>query len=209
MELFMKYGIMKICFIESIILMTIASANDGLTASVSKQLPPLETFIIEPIELEHISVWIPAAKAGPFINSSCMPETDCSYSCVLPATVNHTKTDFCPDGVARLLAEYTARYHEQTLPLTIFNGWQWEYSYSLSQFETSIYELPKRGGNWEGSWEAILTYSIGSVEAQWLQISPLNNVTNITDDNRQKSHIEVRTFDSLRTRDGYPKERPL
>ena len=205
----MLYKITRICFVILIIFRSAALAGDETTASFSKQLPPLETFIIEPIQLEHIIVWIPAAKAGPFINKSCRPETNCLYSCVLPATVNHTKTEFCPDGVAKLLAEYTARYHEQSLPLTIFNGWQWEYSYSLSQFETVTYDLPARTGCWEGSWEAVLTQSIGSIEARWLQISPSDNEANISDGDKQKSQIEVMTFDSLRTRDGYPKERQI
>lgn len=209
MKQFMICKIMKICFFVLIILVTIALADDELESSISKQLPPLETLIIEPIELEHISVWVPAAKAGPFINSSCMSKTNCLYSCVLPATVNHTKTEFCPDGVAKLLAQYAAHYHEQTLPLTIFNGWQWECSYSLSQFETVAYDLPERTGCWEGSWEAVLIQSLGFVEAQWLQVSPSDNVTNISDGDNQKSRIEIRTFDSLRIRNGYPKERQL
>jgi hypothetical protein len=199
----------NICLVISIIFVTTVLADDELVESDSKQLPPLETFIIEPIELEHISVWIPAAKAGPFINRSCLAKTDCLYSCVLPAAVNHTKTEFCPDGVAKLLAEYTARYHEQTLPLTVFNGWRWEYSYSLSQFETVTYDLPERGGCWEGSWEAMLTQSVGSVEAQWLQVSPSDETTYNSEIDKQKSQIEVRTFNSLRTRNGYPKERKL
>lgn len=205
----MIYKIMKICFIVSIVLATTALADDELAASVSPQLPPLEVFVIEPVELEQISVWVPVAKAGPFINRSCVPKTNCLYSCVLPATVNHTKTEFCPDGVAKLLAEYTARYHEQRLPLTIFNGWQWECSYSLCQFETVTYDLPERTGCWEGSWEAVLIQSVGSVEAQWLQVSPSDETGSNSDSDKQKSQIEVRTFDSLRTRNGYPKERRL
>lgn len=205
------YKIKNICFILSIIPAAIALADmdEKPTTSVSPQLPPLETLIIEPIELEHISVWVPAAKAGPFMNQSCRPQTNRSYSCMLPATVNHTKSEFCLAGAARLLAEYTARYHEKSLPLTIFNGWQWEYSYSLSQFETVTYDLPERTGCWEDSLEAIQNYSIGSVEAQWLQIYTSDDVANVSDDDKQKSQIEVRTFDSLRTRNGYPKERRL
>jgi len=202
----MIFKFVRIYLFISIVLATAVLADDE---SDAKQLPPLETFIIEPIELEHIVVWIPAAKAGPFINQSCKTETNCLYSCELPATVIHTKTDFCPDGVARLLAEYTAHYHEQNLPLMIFNGWQWECPYSLSQFETVTYDLPERTGCWENSWEAILTHSIGSIEAQWLQIFPSDDVTNISDSNNQISQIEVRTFKSLRTRNGYPKERQL
>ena len=181
------YKIMKICCILLTILAAIvfADMDEEPTASVPSQLPPLETLIIEPIELEHISVWIPAAKAGPFMNQSCRPKTNCLYSCVLPATVNHTKTEFCPEAVARLLAECTARYHEQSLPLTIFNGWQWEYSYSLSQFDTVTYDLPERTGCWESSWEAILTHSVGSVEVQWLQIFSSKKMESISDSDKQ------------------------
>ena len=81
---------MRICFVVLMIFGYATFADDEMTASISKQLPPLETLIIEPIELEHISVWIPAGKAGPFINQSCRPKTNCVYSFVLPATVNPT-----------------------------------------------------------------------------------------------------------------------
>jgi hypothetical protein len=198
----MIYKIVKVSFVISVVLATTVLADDE---SVAKQLPPLETFIIEPVEMEHISIWVPAVKAGPFINKSCRPEINCSYSCVLPATVSHTKTDSCQDGVAKLLAGYAAGYHKQSLPLTIFNGWQWEYSYSLSQFETVTYDLPERTGCWESSWEAVLNQSTGSIEARWLQVSPSNKTESDSDNNKQKSQIEVKTFDSLRTRNGYPK----
>jgi hypothetical protein len=128
---------------------------------------------------------------------------------VLPATVHHTKTEFCPAELARLLAEHTAYYHEQSLPLTIFNGWQWEYSYSLCQFESVTYDLPQRGGCWENSWEAILTQSTGSTSFQWIEVSPLNKFAGKPDSGERRSHIEVKTFNSMRTRDGYPKNRQL
>jgi len=180
-------------------------ANDE---RIDAELPPIETIILEPIELENISIWVPAAKTGPVINRSCQPKK-CSYSPMLAATVNHTRDDDCPEEVARLLAEYTAVYHEKSLPLTMFNGWQWEFSYSLCQFESVTYNLPSRGGCWESSWDAILTLSAGSADFKWVDILPSGNFLYKQLGDVQKSNIEVRTFSSMRIRDGYPKERKL
>lgn len=197
------------CLVVSLACSIIILANGDQATPNLPQLPPIETFLLEPVELENISLWVPAGKTGPLINRSCRPKKDCSYSCVLPASVHHTKTEVCPEEVARLLAEYAACYHEESLPLTIFNGWQWEYSYSLCQFETVAYDLPERGGCWEGSWEAILIQSIGSVDFQWVEVSSLDKSLRKSDEMGEKTHIEVRTFNSMRTRDGYPKKRKL
>jgi hypothetical protein len=198
----MEYKIIKSGLIILIILTIDALAEDY-------RLPPIETFIIEPIEVEQISIWVPAAKIGPVINNSCRTKKDCSYSCQLPSTVSHTKTETCPDDLARLLAVHTARYHEQSLPFTIFNGWQWEYTFGMGQFDSVTYYLPLRGGCWENSWEAILDQSTGSITGRWLQISQTNEPTDSKNDIGQSSQIEVRTFNSMRTRNGYPKERQL
>ena len=206
----MRYKVTSILCLAALLTHSeIFMADDSKRASNSSQLPPIETFLLEPIKLESVSVWVPAAKTGPLINRSCRPKKNCLYSCVLPASVHHTKTERCPKEVAGLLAEYTACYHEQSLPLTIFNGWQWEYSYSLCQFETVTYDLPERGGCWENSWEAILTQSTGSADFQWFQLSPSNEFVGKLSSSKPKSSIEVRTFDSMRTRDGYPKKRQL
>jgi len=205
----MIYKFAILCLVVSLIYSIVILADDNQARLDSHQLLPIETFLLEPIELENISIWVPAGKTGPLINRSCRPKTNCSYSCVLPATVHHTKTELCPKDVARLLAEYTACYHERSLPLTIFNGWQWEYSYSLCQFESVTYDLPQRGGCWENSWEAILTQSTGSADFEWLQVFPLGKFVGESDGNKQKSRIEVKTFNSMRTRDGYPKKRQL
>jgi hypothetical protein len=169
----------------------------------------IETILLEPVEMENMQLWVPADTTGAMINRACTTKTNCPYSFSLPASVVHTKTEDCPDGIARLLAEYTAGYQSGALPLTIFNGWQWEYSYSLCQFQSVSYDLPSRGGCWENTWEAILTQSTGSISFQWLQIpfadTSGNEPTNIT----QRSDIEVKTFSSVRTRDGYPKKRQL
>ena len=183
-------------------------ADDNQLTSHSSGLPPVETFLLEPVELENVCVWVPADKAGPFINMACQPRSG-SYSFVLGAKVEHTKTQTCPETAARLLAEYTARYHQEALPLTIFNGWQWEYSYSLCEFETVGYELDRHGGSWENSWEAILTQSVGSANCQWLQIRPFGEFVTKSGSDEQKSSIDVRSFSSMRTRDGYPKKRKL
>jgi len=183
------------------------SADNSHAASNSSQLPPIETFLLEPIQLENVCLWVPASKTGPLINRSCRLRENLVYSCALPAGVQHTKTKSCPNDLARLLAEYTACYHEASLPLTIFNGWQWEYSYNLCQFESGGYRLPARGGSWENSWEAILTQSVGSADSQWLRIAPSGDFLDRSADNKQQSSIKVRTFSYMRTRDGYPKKR--
>ncbi len=205
----MKYKIIILCSILLATVMPNVTANEDQQEQTPNPLPPIETLIIKPIELEQISIWVPAGKVGPLINNSCMPTTDNSYSCELPATVNHTKTQICPDGIARLLAEYTAPYYEWNLPLTIFNGWQWEYTYNLSQFENVNYELPKRGGCWENSWEAVLSQSIGISKMQWLPMTESDRKVEKSNDNNQQSRIQIQTFTSLRTRNGYPKEQQL
>jgi len=192
--------------VMSLICFKLILADNNQPASNSLRLPPIETFVIEPIELENVSTWVPAAKIGPRINRSCRANKNCSYSSVLPATVHHSKTELCPKEVARLLAEYTACYHEQSMPLTIFNGWQWEYSYSLCQFESGTYDLPGRGGSWENSWEAILTQSAGSACFQRMRIAPSGALSSKANSREQKSSIEVKTFSFMRTRDGYPKK---
>jgi len=203
----MIYKIAKYCLVVSLFNAIIVLSDDNHSVTVTQQLPPMETFVLEPFELENVSVWIPAVKTGPLINESCRPEKNCSFSCMLPANVHHTKTELCPEGVARLLAEYAAFYHEQSVPLTIFNGWQWEYSYGLWQFESVTYDLPERGGSWENLWEAVLTKTTGSADFQWFLVFPSGGLADKSDSNKQKSHIDVTTFNSIRTRDGYPKKR--
>ena len=183
-------------------------ASDKTSEEFDEKLPPMETFIMEPIEIENKSIWVPAAKVGPVINQSCRTKEG-SCSCLLPATVNHSKTDLCPDDVARLLAEQIAGYHEETLPLTILNGWQWEYLYSLGQYESDEYDMEERGGSWENSWEAILTSSVGCLQALWIPVSTSVDVKPKTDGNVNKSNIEIKTFNYMRTRDEYPKIRKL
>jgi hypothetical protein len=169
----------------------------------------MEALQLEPIELENICIWVPAAKFGPEINRSCRMRAGYSHSTLLPAAADHTKTESCPEEVARLLAEHTAGYQAGRLPLTILGGWRWEYSYSLSQFESSSFDLPARGGAWESCWEAILNESAGSIAAEWVRIYDWNDGTTEPEDGRHKSNIEIRTFSFMRTRDGYPKERKL
>lgn len=185
------------------------AADGGRTASDLSQLPPMETLLLEPIELENTCIWVPAAKFGPEINRSCIIRTGYSQSAVLPAAVDHTKAETCPEEAARLLAEYTADYQEDRLPLTILGGWRWEYSYSLSQFESSSFDLASRGGSWENCWEAILNESTGSISADWVHIYDSNDRTTKSEEGRLRSNIEIGTFSAMRTRDGYPKERKL
>jgi hypothetical protein len=183
-------------------LIGIIRANGRRAASDLSQLPPMETLLIEPIELENISVWVPGAKVGPEIKGY-------SHSALLLATVDHTKREPCPEEVARLLAEHTAGYHAGRLPLTILEGWRWEYSYSVSQFKLASYDLPERGGSWENCWEAVLNESAGSIAAEWVHIYDSSDQTTKPEDCGLKSKIEIRTFSAMRTRNGYPKERKL
>lgn len=170
-------------------------------------LPPIETFVLRPISIDSVSAWVPVDRIGPLVNRSCRPRRDCLHSCLLPARVQHEKADGCPDAIGRLLAERAAPCHERSLPLTIFNGWQWEYSYGVNQFEAAYYEVPARGGSWENSLEAVLTRSLGTIVGEWVQMPSEGNAPPIARVNPLTSRIEVTTFSSIRTRDDYPKTR--
>ncbi len=174
----------------------------------SLDLPAIETFVTEPTVIENVSIWVPAARSGPFINRSCRIKENMAFSSILPASVEHQKTDNCPDPIARILAELTSFYHSQSLPLTIFNGWLWEYTYSMCQYESVSYSLAQRGGCWENGWEAILNLSCGTSRIQVLELESLEEFT-VKKTLPAESTIEVKTFSSMRTRDGYPKERQL
>jgi len=180
-------------------------ADDG---QADFNLPAIETFVTEPAVIENISIWVPAARSGPFINRSCRIKENLAFSSVLPASVKHQKTQGCPDAIARILAELTSFYHFQSLPMTIFNGWQWEYTYSMCQYESVSYNLAQRGGCWENGWEAILNLSSGAIELKQLDIESAEKF-NVKETIPAESTIEVKTFSSMRTRDGYPKERQL
>ena len=188
---------------------SVTLARGGKEPAEQADLPPVETIILAPIELDNISIWVPANKTGPVINRFCYVWRNRSCSCVLPAEVRHTKSASCPAEVARLLAEYTVRYHEKNLPLTIFNGWQWEYSYSLCQYDSVTYDVPGLGGSWENSFEAVLTLSKGTLGCWWLEIPDKAGPGRQPENDGSESNIEVLRFDATRTRDGYPKIRRL
>ena len=195
----------SLIFVFFIISFTNCLADDG---QAGIELPAMETFVTEPTVIENISIWVPAARNGPFINRSCRIKENLTFSSVLPASISHQKTDACPGPIARILAELIAFYHAQSLPLTIFNGWQWEYSYSLCQYESVNYNLERRGGCWENAWEAILNFSCGMSRMQILELESLEKFS-LPKSIPSESIIEVKTFSSMRTRDGYPKERQL
>jgi hypothetical protein len=169
----------------------------------------LETFLIEPARVSTISVWVPTDRTGPIINRSCRPENNCTYSCTIASVVSHTKTESCLPGVARTLAECVAPHYESRLPLTIFNGWQWEYSFNICQYGAASYDLPARGGSWEASWEAILTYSVGEIGSAWIRACPGDQGQSDPNTFVPGSCIEIGTFDQMRLRNGYPKARKL
>lgn len=168
---------------------------------------PIETVILKPVQLETIDIWVPAVKTGPFINRSCRAQQNLTNSSELPAMIDHQKEKNCPPQPARILAELASCSREKVLPLTIFNGWQWEYSFSLCQFEKANYMLPERGGSWENCHEAILSVTNGEMVLGWLTASPSR--LDLLEETNTKSIIHVQTFSTMRTRDGYPKERKL
>lgn len=155
----------------------------------------LDIFVIEPVEVENICIWVPAEKTVPRINRSCMARGG-EFSFNLGASIKHSKDEKCYEGVGRILGEYTSGYYEESLPLTIFNGWQWEYSYNIAEFDKVSFTLERRGGAWENCWEAILNQSCGTVEGRWF---------NSKEKGIYKSEIEVSNFSYLRVRNGYPK----
>ena len=205
----MKDKLSRLCLVSLLVYLASISAAGSQSGDASVELPALETFILEGIELESAGFWVPAAKAGPVVNRACRGRSDSFFS-VLAAGVQHTKRQVCPEEVARLLAEYAARYHERSMPLTIFNGWQWEYSYSLCQFESVTFDLPAHGGSWESAWEAILTQTVGGVGFEWLRVPAVGEGSaGGSMGTEPQSRIEVKTFSSMRVRDGYPKKRQL
>jgi hypothetical protein len=170
-------------------------------------LPPLEAFVLDPIEIESVAIWIPADKMGPVINSGCSKTAgDRVYICQFPpTTVKHEKADACPDGIAGLLAEASSVPYKDSLPLTVFNGWQWE-PLTVPAYEEVTYYLSGYGGNWESSWEGILTRSLGSIKGRWLQNAPCEGQAT---ENAQgiQSQIDIVSFTSVTTRKDYPKRR--
>ena len=140
-------------YLSVVLFLILGAACAGDDGGASFDLPAMETFVTEPTIIENVSIWVPAARSGPFINRACVIKENLGFSLVLPASINHQKTGSCPDQTARILAELSSFYHYQSLPLTIFNGWQWEYTYSMCQYESVSYELPRRGGSWENGWD--------------------------------------------------------
>ena len=195
-------------YVSIILLLILGTACLADNGRADIDFPAMETFVIEPTVIENVSIWVPAARNGPFINRSCRIKENLTFSSVLPASISHQKTDACPGPIARILAELISFYHTQSLPLTIFNGWQWEYSYSLCQYESANYNLKQRGGCWENAWEAILNLSFGMSRMQLLELGSPEKFS-IKKTLPAESIIEIKAFSSMRTRDGYPKERQL
>ena len=193
----------------AVILTMTCPAQDGLAPQTIENLPPLETFILEPVKLNCVSIWVTADKVGPEINRACRPRFANMYSYALPVRIDHTKKEDCPESIARLLAEYTWSHHKENAPLTIFNGWKWEYAYSMSQYQTLTYDLPADGGSWEHCSEVILNSISGDICGKWLQITDAGQMSSTPKSGTSESHIEINTFSSIRTRHGYPKIRIL
>jgi hypothetical protein len=179
----------------------------GLVLAAPPDTPPLETFILDPIELQHLAIWVPADQTGPEINRSCRIRTACSNACTLPSAITHTRADDCPPPLARFLALYTWPYHRDSLPLTIMNGWQWTGDYNLAQLIVNSYDLPAHGGSWENCLEAIFSQTAASLCGRWLTLGVDHK--SVASAVKSESSLIVKTFPLLRTRYGYPKERLL
>lgn len=203
----MKNGLVVLCLVVIIACSNAVGTDEYAVTSAKLRVPPMETLLLPPVELEHISLWVPAAKFGPEINRSCQPKTGNSHSVVLSSAVDHTKTESCPEELARVLAEYTAGYHRQSLPLTILGTWRWEYFYSPCQFDLLSFDLPKYGGALEGSWEAMLTQSIGTIGPQWAHFSEAQDYFTVSNDDKADCRIKTTDFSGMRNRYGYPKVR--
>ncbi len=190
-----------------VLLVCISVINAGINPDrkIEDDSIPLETFIIKPIDLEHLDIWVPAAKAGPIFNRSCQPRRNCSYSAAMPANIRHKKKPGSLPQLARLLGEHAASFHKESLPLTIFNGWQWEYSYNLCQYVSEVYDLGEHGGSWENSFEAILSVTGGNADIVSMAFSRDGQLSFETFNPEQNSNIFVSTFSAMGNRYGYPK----
>ncbi|MBC8481486.1 MAG: hypothetical protein H8D47_02330 [Planctomycetes bacterium] len=198
---------MKLNFLSLSILLINTAAYEAFAASDSV-LPPIETCIISPAEVENVSIWVPAVKSGPFINRSCKPKRNLVQTSQLPVSIVHKKNNRCLDEVARMLAEQVHLYNECSLPLTIFNGWQWQSISDNSHYQQIYYCLAARGGCWENCSEAILNACYSRNELLWLRIDTEGNF-NVQPSDHASSNIELKTFSNVRTRNGYPKIRKL
>jgi len=196
-----------------LILTGILAGADRLYCRDRRPSAPLETLLLEPVEMDSVAFWIPADKYGPTINKSCVPRRNCLYAQQLHGRVEHTKAVHCPPTVALLLANTAADYHKATLPLTILNGWKWEPAVTLSAYESISYDLAgildfvNRQNSWELASETLLIQTTGSLRTQWLALSPAGKPAEAADKPPSQTAIDAISFTMLRTRDGYPKKR--
>ena len=165
-----------------------------------------ETFVVSQLQTVNFIAYVPAVQNGPFINRSCRARTGCTVSSNLPAIVIHRKTDDCMAYAGRILAESVWTYYKDSMPLTIFNGWQWQYNYGICQFKKSLYDLDRRGGCWETAMEAKLNCTFAGSKCNWLRI---NSDGSFSYKPAGESNIEILNFSNLRDRNGYPKNRKL
>ena len=198
----LSFAVISLLLAGSIVMGAGAKEQNVLKSS----LPEIETFVVLPPDIETICVWVPVDKVGPVINRACTAKKDCGYAKSLPADVHHDKDANCLDVVARLLAQAVSVLHADVLPLTIFNGWQWEYSYSMADYDEQVYKLPARGGSWENCSEAIYVKTFGRIVSGWIRLSDQSEEIVM---NGSESNITVETFIKMRIRNGYPKQRQL
>lgn len=191
-----------------LILILLISVPQNAIAAV-KKLPPIEVMISEPMAFENVSLWTIADMQGPITNMSCQVQNDCLSSIELKSYIEHTKNDACPTSVAFELAKYCQLYHQNDIPLTITDNWQWKCDNALSQFDSAGYDLPARGGSWQTCAEAVKTITSAKSQIEWINILDNKDFSDKDSTEPQNSNIEIRTFSEMRTRDGYPQETKL
>jgi len=171
-------------------------------------IAPLETFVIMPVTATPISIWVPADAMGPFSIHCAFRKSSGISQCQLPANVEHIKSQECPDGVARVLGDTICLTQNKDLPLTLVNGWKWDFASPVSQYETYSYDLVGRDC-WENSVEAIMTEIHGQTQGEWFAAEIATRKTTADPLPAMKSEITIRTFEKIRSRAGYPKQRSV
>jgi len=168
----------------------------------------LETFVVMPVTVNPISIWVPADAMGPFSIHCAFRRSSGTSQCQLPASVEHVNTQAGPDGVARGLGDTVCLAQKQDLPLTLVNGWKWDFASPVSQYETFSYDLIGRDC-WENSVEAIMTVVHGQTQGEWFAVELASRKTFADPLPEMKSEITIKNFEKIRSRAGYPKQRSV
>ena len=193
-------------------MLTILALTMGIGSLVvgqDKATVPLETYVLSPMTFSQTAFWIPVERAGPFIHhGSCsMAGKGRSHQCVFPqTTVLHSKSESCPNDLARLLAESVHAVADPKIPLMWLNGWQWTFMLPLLDELEVTYDLLPNGGSWENSWEQVMNTVHADVHGAWL--TPQSSGHDETRSELQgQSHLSVFSYSDLQVRHGYPRQK--